>query len=73
MAKIELRFKTDHADLFRNENDELVVHLVGVDEAEVMTAIAGFHTALDAAVKARENDVKKSAALDKLLSEQVEG
>lgn len=43
MGKINLRFITDHADLFRDENNNLVVNLIGVDEDELNAAIADFH------------------------------
>lgn len=38
---MELTFKTAHADLYR-EGDQLFVHLVGVDLAELNAAVVKF-------------------------------
>lgn len=71
--KLELTFKTDHADLYRDEQDNLIIHLAGVDEGELMDAINNFKAAMEAGQKAQELDAQKAAALDKMLSEKVAG
>lgn len=39
MAKVEMTFKTDHADLYRDENGNLIVHLIGVDDDELLASL----------------------------------
>lgn len=55
---MELTFKTGHADLYRQPNGDLMVHLVDVDEGELMAAIAAYH----AAVLAAEEEAKAQEA-----------
>ena len=70
--KLELTFKTDHADLLRNDAGELVVHLIGVDEDELNQSVAGYKQAVvnaQAALQQRQDD---AAALNKLLHPEAE-
>lgn len=40
--KIEISFETEHADLFRDEEEKLIVHAVGVELEELEAEIAKF-------------------------------
>jgi hypothetical protein len=45
--KIELTVVVEHADLKRDENDNLVAHLVGISEKELLAAIERYRALLD--------------------------
>lgn len=43
MAKVELTFISDNADLSRNENGQLVVHIVGAEDTDITSAISAYN------------------------------
>lgn len=67
--KLELTFKVEHADLLRNEQGELIAHVVGIDELELNQAIVNFHANVAEGVRI---DAENAAARAELLQQAKE-
>lgn len=63
--KIELSFLTEHADLYRDADENLICHLVGVEEADLINGIANYHAEIAKAKAAAEaEDAATKAVTD---------
>lgn len=48
MGTVELTFNVEHADLYRDQNEKLVAHLVGFDYVDLLNKLTVFKAEQDA-------------------------
>lgn len=70
-SKLEMTIKVEHADMYQNEKGELMLHILGLDEADLNDALNEFHKVM--AAREQEAQAQQAAEAGTSLTEQSKG